>query len=481
MQRNRILYIVYEPGNVQVGFQLARCGQARSDFDVILWSPYSLPEAERYKSEAMAAGAVYVDETTPAGGLADIFTPLSGWLSAKPARLPVAQKEPTSTQRSLRAAVDYLPNEVRLEVLRGADQIERRIRFCEDWLVRLGVDAVVLAEDNIERDSYAWVWAAKRRGIRSIVVTYGALSEQEAVRAYRHSVAHAVPITQAQWVCQHMPRWLAKGPDYAITRLPWMQALAHEVAGTAPFNPWLVNSGAVDTVALESGAMADAYSAHGFDRARLKAIGHPLQDTLAKVCLARQARKDALCDKHGLPKARKLVMVAMPPNQLPTQTGVYSHYDQIVHAFACIPMERLGWSVIVSPHPNCSGDDHARIKATGAVLEQTPVAELLPLGDLYIACVSSTIKWALGCGIPVINYDCYGYDYPDYLSLPQVIAAYDERAFIAALDRFSDEGEHAQLVAHAKANASYWGLFDGQAIDRLIELCFERTVNEHPN
>ena len=68
--------------------KLARHGHESGEFDVILWSPYSLPESARYQAEAIAAGTVYVEETTSTGGLADIFTRLSGWLSAKPVRLP---------------------------------------------------------------------------------------------------------------------------------------------------------------------------------------------------------------------------------------------------------------------------------------------------------------------------------------------------------------------------------------------------------
>ena len=48
-------------------------------------------------------------------------------------------------------------------------------------------------------------------------------------------------------------------------------------------------------------------------------------------------------------------------------------------------------------------------------------SELVPLCDLYVASVSSTIRWAIACGKPVVNYDVYRYRYTDFISLDGVL------------------------------------------------------------
>ncbi len=486
-ERTRLLCIVYEPGNFQVWLKLVARGRESGEFDVILWSPYCLPDSTRYQAEALAAGTVYVEEASPAGGLADIFTRLSGWVSSKPIRLPldlqakVAGQEFPPGPGNLRIEADSPVAELtageRYAMWCEVDRIRRRIGICEDWLVRLGIDAVVLAEDNVERDSYGWIAGAKRRGIKTVVSSYGAISDKEAVNAYRSSASHAVSAAQATLIRQHFPQWLAEGDGFAIARLPFAEAIARELTDTAPFNPWLVNTGHADVIAVESAAMEQAYLKFGFQDAKLKPIGHPLQDTLAVVARERLERRTALFAQHNLSANRPLAVVAMPPDQLASRSGVYRQYADVISAFARLPGEVAKVNVVVSPHPNISAEGRALIRATGAVLVETTVADLLPLADLYISSVSSTIKWALGCGIPVIDFDCYGYGYSDYLDLPQVMSASDETAFRSALLRFGNHEERAQLATLAKCGAVHWGAFDGMAIDRLVELLLETGTN----
>lgn len=485
--KKRLLYIVYELGNIQVGLKLAAHARETGDFDMVMWSPYGLPDTPKHQADALALGSVYIPETTSDGGLADTATPLSGWLSAKPPRLPISMQHcggaaadgvgsacPNDAALAVMARLAQLEQ---LEVLREFDRIERRIRFCEDWLVRLGIDAVVFAEDNVERDSHGWIWAAKRRGIKTLVVSYGSLSAQEAVTAYCGSAVHAVDETKADLIRRHLPQWLAQGDGYAITRLPFVQALARELAGVAPFNPWLVNTGRVDAIALESAAMERAYLEFGFPPGRLKPIGHPLQDRLWQAQAERAARRSALFAKHRLAADRELAVVAMPPDQQSVRPSAYRNYADLVAAYARLPSELAGLNVVICPHPNTSVADRHLMRATGLPVEELSAADLLPLADVYIACVSSTIKWALGLGVPVIDYDCYGYHYIDYVNLPQVISARDEATFRSALLQFSNLNEREILKNMAKKNAAEWGVFDGKSMERLIKLCFDEELD----
>lgn len=483
MERKRLLCIVYEPGNFLVFLEMAKFGHKSNLFDAILWSPYCLPDSVRYQAEALAADTVYVEESTPVGGLADIFTRLSGWLSSKPMRLPLdlqakisGQKLPPDTGNSTMVAetlVSEMASDVRYATWCQVDHIRRRISFCEDWLVRLGIDAVVLAEDNVERDSYGWIAGAKRRGIRTVVTSYGAISDQEAVNAYRNSSSHAVNATQATLIRRHLPKWLAEGDGFAITRLPFTEAIARELTDTAPFNPWLVNTGDIDAIALESATVERTYLDYGFQASKLKLIGHPMHDLLSGVERERDDRRANIFDKFNFDYERPLAVVCMPPDQLATSPGCYCNYTDIIFAFSQLPKKLAGMNVVVSPHPNISLEGLSLIRAAGVALEEVSASQLIPIADFYIASVSSTIKWALACGIPVINYDCYGYGYPDYQCVPQVIEVSDEGTYRAVLNRLSDTAEQVALKQLAKTNAGHWGVIDGMALSRLVDLCFE--------
>ena len=62
-------------------------------------------------------------------------------------------------------------------------------------------------------------------------------------------------------------------------------------------------------------------------------------------------------------------------------------------------------------------------------------SELVPLCDLYVASVSSTIRWAIACGKPVINYDVYRYRYTDFLNLEGVLVIEEQNEFREIVQR----------------------------------------------
>lgn len=478
--KKRLLGIVYEPGNFQPMRLVAQSGAESGKFDMILWSPYALAGGDQYREEALAAGSLYVEETTKLGSLADIHSPLSSWLTGKPARLPL--EPPTKRQRffatpapaeKVMAALDP---ERRQEVLRAADLCERRARFCEDWLVKLGIDAILFAEDNVERDSYAWITAARRRRIRTVVTSYGALSATEAEAAYANSPAHQIIGEELALVRKHLPRWLRQGEGYAITRLPFVEMMGRELFGLAPFDPWLVNSNGVDAIALESRSAARIYGSYGFPADQLQPVGHPLHDRLAEVRSQRMELRAELAARHGYDPSAPLIVVAMPPDQLGSRPSPFGSYLELMEAFALIPERLTQAAVIVSPHPNISDQDKQALIARGAKLEDTSVANLLPLADLYLACVSSTIKWALGLGIPVIDFDCYSYRYSEYRSLPQVESVETTAELKAALEKWSIPEERARLEDAARKESAEWGEIDGHALERVVGLTIGNSL-----
>lgn len=474
----RILYVVYEQGNFQLGRMLAEMGRDAGAFDTVLWSPYALPDGPRFREEALEARSVYVEEYALDGGLADIHSHLSSWLTARPERLPVSGRREIlrwpvwKSELPAKRLLNELDQVEQLEALRAADRNLRRISFCEDWLVRLGIDAIVFAEDNVERDSFAWIAAARRRGIRTVVSTYGMLSLHEAENAYKRSSSHALSEPHLSLFRRYLSKWLAEGADYAITRLPWAEALGRELVGEVPFNPWLVNTGRADVIALESEVMEEGYLAQGFDRAHLAVLGHPLHDSLAAVRSQRAERRTALAKRQRFDSDKPLIIVAVPPNQLSSRPAEFADYPDLAAAFHRAPAEIANANVVVSPHPSTSAAEVSAMEAAGARVERVSVAELLPLADLYLASASSTIKWALALGVPVIDFDCYGYGYPDYLGLEQVWPVSTGAELKKALIRWQDRATQARFQAAAQRDASRWGKIDGRALERLVVSCF---------
>ena len=485
LKKKRLLCLVYEAANVKTWNLMAQRGKQSNAFDVIMWSPYFLPNTEEYKKNAISLTSVYVHEVTLCGGLSNIHEMLSGWLTSASPRIPSFLKEAFYENHNneevlfldgLNCPSDFerFSEEVIKELLIKIDVVKRRVSFCEDWLVKLGIDAVLLPEDNIERDSYAWVKAARRRNVKSIISSYGSISRSEAVNAYSNSPAHRITEECYSFLRLHnLSHWTERVGGYHITRLPFIELLARELTATAPKNPWVINSGATDVLAVESNNSKVDYLAHGFENSQIEVIGHPLQDKLAIHMDEVSLLKEKLAAEFSFDSRNFFIVVAMPPNQLELVSSVFDSYTELLVSFGLKPSEITGFNTIVSPHPNASAEEIELMKSLGINIVHKPVSELMPIADIYLSSVSSTIKWALGLGIPVIDFDCFQYGYANYKNLNQVLTVSSEDCYQGTLEKLKDINFVKRLKSQAQSKASNWGPIDGNATSRLVQLVLQ--------
>ena len=78
------------------------------------------------------------------------------------------------------------------------------------------------------------------------------------------------------------------------------------------------------------------------------------------------------------------------------------------------------YEILMRPHPNFT--EMAEVMAAhGIRTTMIDTARLVALSDLYLAFGSATIRWAISCGVPALNYDVFHYDYDDYKTVGGVV------------------------------------------------------------
>ncbi len=97
-----------------------------------------------------------------------------------------------------------------------------------------------------------------------------------------------------------------------------------------------------------------------------------------------------------------------------------------------------------------------------------PTASLVPLADLFVAFASATIRWAIACGVPTVNYDVFHYGYGDFAAAKGV-ASIDASGLFRDFVRSLRPGSAAlaTLAARARHDSAHWGLMDGRGIERI--------------
>src|SRR5262249_11502744 len=124
--------------------------------------------------------------------------------------------------------------------------------------------------------------------------------------------------------------------------------------------------------------------------------------------------------------------------------------------------------VTVSLHPATLAADRAAIAETGVTLTDDYVIELIPQHDVYVSYFSSTIRWAIAAGKPVVNFDLYKLGLRVYDGAPGVATVDTFAGFKAAMSELiaSEEG-FTRIAARQAAVAQQWGVLDGQATARI--------------
>jgi hypothetical protein len=424
-----VVLVVYEAGNFPMMLSAADCLRATS-WTPILFSPYFLPQTSQYLDVARDKGFIYVHESTQLGGDADVRAQLvSGGFDALSEVAHPAIRKPSvfSSIRTRLARVLLGVEESELERWRG--HYESRIRKAVHVLATAGARIVVLPEENVERDSAEWIRAIHLLGGRAAVLTYGAISPEEGAIAYFDHPDHRIDGTRSAGARLLFRRWCMRYRGRDLVRLPLARLAVMEELGLAPDDPWVVNTGLNDKLFVESQAMADTYRTKGVSRERISVVGTPLTDRLHQSVGEIAELKARLLGDSEL---RRVLLCAIPPDQYAGRPAPeYHSYPRLLEGWLQLLLDvSETYAVLISPHPSLTPHAVEILRSSPFKVIEGGVAGLIPLCDVYLASVSSTIKWAVSSGKPVVNYDCYGYDYEDLRSradIRTVFSAADAR------------------------------------------------------
>lgn len=361
-------------------------------------------------------------------------------------------------------------------------QWRRAIRRVERYLSVLRPDAIVVAEDNIQTFTRIFTAGGRRLGIPSIVLPYTIPNPKEAAQYYFDDRSYRADRIAARFFVRFFPKWRYEHNGRALIRLPVHKALAIESFGYSTPAPWILNRGSSAAIALDSETMRETYLNLGFPPEQLSVTGSPQSELLHQVMQQKEQHRQQVCKEYDFEAGRPLVVCAFPPDQYSGSSisgFEFPTFDALVAAW----MQALGSisdraNVLVRPHPRLDATLLARYERPGLKVSTLPTARLVPLSDLYVACISATIGWAVSCGIPVINYDTYRFRYGDFDAAAGVLPVEHGDAFRALLERFiADPAFAADVTAKQRSVMGRWGLVDGKFGERFSALA-QATIED---
>lgn len=278
------------------------------------------------------------------------------------------------------------------------------------------------------------------------------------------------------------PHWVNYYAGKRLLRLPGKTVMLLEALGLAPEHPWLPNNSRVTRIAVESPEMERYYRRMRFPESQLRLTGAAYDDELAGTRLSAQELKQKLCRRLRLDAEKPLLVCAWPTNQFGSRfiPLEFNNYEQLCQAWAkalALVARLTDFNVVIRPHPVTDPEFLVKILRPYRLnnkITDIDTLEIVPVCDLFVACVSSTLRWAIACGIPAVNYDCYDYGYTDFDPAKGVSTVKTYADFELVLQRLTeDAGAYAEARRLQAERSAEWGIHDGQSMERILKLIGE--------
>lgn len=277
------------------------------------------------------------------------------------------------------------------------------------------------------------------------------------------------------------PRWSLLYKGRKLVALPGAQIIAKELFGIAPPLPWVLHSGLADAVAVESEAVQDYCLAEGLPSEKVRVTGSIAHDNMFDLLSDAEQKRSIICKTLGFSVDRPLILSALPYDNLYMGRSEcdFQVYEELVE-FWCRSISSIeGYNHVVALHPSVRYDDMKYIEEFGLKITREPTASVIPLCDIFVASISSTIQWAIACGKPVLNYDVFRYRYTDYQNVEGVLTVEEQHEFIGLLKKLTSDSEYYRKISFQQvASSKRWGVLDGMAGARLQDL-FNSTIKTH--
>jgi hypothetical protein len=218
--------------------------------------------------------------------------------------------------------------------------------------------------------------------------------------------------------------------------------------------------------------MMALYRSEGIPQRKLALTGTPYCDLMAQVLASDAQAKSAFRQPRSIEPGVLRLLVSWPTSYHAAR-GEHCEFPSYEEMSQSI----LGWlhalphcRLTVSLHPAVPDALRVLLEDMGLNISSEYVIELIPKHDIYISYFSSTQRWAIACGKPVVNYDAYRVQLKIYDGAPGFIGTSSFEEFKSAVLHLTGSENAFNRLAQAQIDvAEHWGRVDGGSMDRILD------------
>lgn len=363
------------------------------------------------------------------------------------------------------------------DILQTTVYFRKRVKARLQFLKTENISLLVITEDGVGYDIPFLIRAANKLKISSVVVPFTIANALEpAISLNRASGRYEVAGIRKKLTAKLFPKWVYNYQGKQLLRLEEEKVFAMQLTKLAPPIPWMYNSGHSSVIIMESEFFKKYHLDEGIEVHKMRTVGALYLDALGEVYQKRETLRANIAEEQSIAKDKKWILCALPPDYYPNDE--FKDYPEMVQYWIQMLCSHDEAQVFVSLHPRTPKERVAFIEDLGAIIIQDPIEYFIPLCDIFVACISATIRMAVACKLPVVNYDVFHYKYQDYEKIESVKTVFSKEDFQNEVNNLLKKPAYYQsFQAYYKQVGDFYGKLDGKNHQRLLTVLHELTQN----
>lgn len=338
----------------------------------------------------------------------------------------------------------------------------------EKYLSEKKIQLLIIAEDGIGSNYYL-IKAAVNRKIKCLCIPYEYSGVKQLIQGAERNIRYEKG---------HFPKLFTRilkktyfereGFYYGF--LPFENIMALYKTKTLPPDIKTVHGGYSDKLAAESQMMRKHYISEKISQRKIVLTGSMNDELLSKSINESFFTKEKIYKQFKFNPDLKLLSVSFVPDY--SYKNLFTDYFEYA-SFIISSLKKLkNFNVVYQFHPRVQQDKLNLIKSSFDIaVSDLATIDLIPASDLFVASYTSTIRWAIASGVPVVNLDVFGFDYDDFKMCKGVADIKSKQGFldyISLLD--SEQTELDKLSKYQFEDSGKWAILDGKSTGRLLNL-----------
>ena len=322
-------------------------------------------------------------------------------------------------------------------------------------------------------DEQVMLKIAKKLGIPSFMPYFSHISDGITIRkGNRRFYLNREDALVKRWIYRKYTKQSKVVEDGAMYFYPPEVMMGLGMFGSLSEYPWMIGNGLLNVMCVDNNRNKKACMTQGVSENKLKIVGDIQYDALHETYSNSTSIRNGLHEKYGMEKDQHSIILAMPQLAEHKILDWNRHWQEIEFLVNGILADGRG--LLISLHPKAEKQKYEFLEKAGRcrILDES-LKDVLPVADLFVATFSSTVLWAVLCGVKTVVVDFYGFNYDIFDYMKSLSIVRDKTIFVETV---------RQKLANKVNFESDWSelskdiVFDGRTISRYCDV-IEEIVN----